>query len=62
MHRRYIHADTLMRTYAYLCSRLNHPNYCNGLGVRVRQQTKFKFVPITREIPAKRRRIEISDI
>lgn len=48
-----MHADPLMRTYAYLCSRLNHPNYCNELGVRVRQQTNFKLAPITQRIPPK---------
>lgn len=36
-HHQCMHADPLMRTYAYLCSRLNHPNYYNGLGIRVRQ-------------------------
>lgn len=47
-HHRYMHADPLMRTYAYLCSGLNHPNYYNGLGVRVRQRgTKFELAPIT---------------
>lgn len=45
-----MHADTLMRTYAYLCSGLNYTNYYNGLDVRVRRQTKFKLIPITREI------------
>lgn len=57
-----MHADSLMRTYAYLCPGLNHPNYYNGLGVRVRKRTKFKLAPIMREILLKRQRIEISDI
>lgn len=51
-------ANTLMRTYAYLCSRLNHPNYYNRLDIRVHQQTNFKLVHITREIPSKRRRMK----